>query len=95
MARSVYNVDFYTFIGYGNVLCENGDASFPFEVVVVEDELVQVLGLAHEVGLIDHPVHERGLAVVHMGDDGDISDFLHTIYNESGKDKDFSQNLKN
>ena len=80
MARSVDNIDLHTLIGHGYVLCEDGDASFPLNVIVVENQLAQVLRLTDQVSLVDHPVHEGGLAVVDMRDKRYISNFLHILY---------------
>ena len=77
MAWSVYNVDFNAFICDGHILGENGYTSFPLDVIVVEDELSEVLRLTHQVCLVDHPVHERRLAVVDMRDERYIPNFLH------------------
>ena len=79
MARSVDHIDLHTFIHYRHILCENGDASFPFEVIVVKDKLSQLLLFALLARLIDHPVHESGLSMVNMGDDRYVSDFLHSL----------------
>ena len=77
VAGSVDDIDFHAFVRDGHILRENGDAAFALQVVAVQDEVPQVLGPAHEIGLVDHPVHERRLAVVDVGDDGDIPDVLH------------------
>ena len=77
MAWSVYNVDFNAFICDGHILGKDGYTSFPLDVIVVEDELPEVLRLAHQIGLIDHPVHERRFAVVDMRDKRYIPNFLH------------------
>ena len=77
MARSVDDVDFHALIDDGNVLRQDGDAPFAFEVVVVEDELSEVFGLADQIGLVNHPVHKGGLAVVDVRDERYVPDFLH------------------
>ena len=79
MAGSVDNVDFHALVRNGHILRENGDAPLAFQVVVVQDEVPEVLGPTDEIGLVDHPVHEGGLAVVHMGNDGDIPNILHNL----------------
>ena len=77
VARSVDDVDFHALIDDGNVLRQDGDAPFAFEVVVVEDELSEVFGLADQIGLVNHPVHKGGLAVVDVRDERYVPDFLH------------------
>ncbi len=77
VARSVDDVDFYALVDDGNVLREDGDAPLAFQVVVVQDELSKVFGLADQIGLVNHPVHEGGFAVVDVRDERYIPDFLH------------------
>ena len=77
MSGSVYDVDLDSLVNNGDVLGQDGDATLALKVVVVEDELSEIFGLADKVGLIDHAVDQRGLAVVDVGDDRYVSDFLH------------------
>ena len=78
MPGSVDDVDFHPLVGDGNVLGENGDTSFALQVVVVQDKISKVFWPANEVRLIDHAVHQRGFAVVYMGDYCYVSNVLHT-----------------
>ena len=80
VAGGVYDVDLDVLVGDGHVLGEDGDSALALEVVVVEDELSEVFGLADEVRLVYHPVHERGLAVVYVGDDRYVPDILHILH---------------
>ena len=79
MAGSVDDVDFHALVGDGDVLRQDGDAALALQVVVVQDEVSKVLGAADQVGLVDHPVHEGGLAMVYVRDDRYISDVLHML----------------
>ena len=79
MARSIYNIDFNSLIWYGNILCKYGYAPFPFKVIVVKDEFSQLLLFPCLTRLINHPVHQRGLAMVDMRDDCNIPYFLHNL----------------
>ena len=79
VARGVDNVDFDILIDDGHVLGENGDSPFPLKVVVVKDKLPQIFRLTHEVGLINHPVDQGGLAVVDVRDDCYVSNICHTL----------------
>jgi hypothetical protein len=54
-------------------LGENGDAALALEVVGVHRALGDLLVLAEGAGLLEELVDERGLAMVDVGDDGDIS----------------------
>src|SRR5262249_1006292 len=55
------------------VLGQDGDALLALQVVGVQDELAHHLVLAEDVGLLEQGIHQRGLAVVHVGDDGDVA----------------------
>ena len=79
MTRGVDDVDLDILVDYGHILGQNGYASLPLDVVVVENKLTEILRLADKVGLIDHPVDQRSLAMVDMGDQRDISNFLHKM----------------
>ena len=58
----------------GGVLGEDGDAALAFEVVGIHDALDDLLVLAEGVRLAQQAVHEGGLAVVNVGDDGDVTE---------------------
>ena len=60
----------------GGVLGQNGDAALAFEVVGVHDAFGDVLVGAEDAGLVEHGVDQRGLAVVDVGDNGDIANIL-------------------
>ena len=60
--------------GNGRVFGENRDAPLAFEVVRIHHPLFHVLVVAESMGLAQQAVHQGGLAVVHMGDDGNISE---------------------
>ena len=77
VARSVDDVDFDSLVCDGDVLCENSDASFALQVVAVQDELAQILGLAHQVGLINHAVDHSSLTMVDVRDESYVAD-IHT-----------------
>ncbi len=73
--RSVYNIDFHPFVGYGHILCKNCDAPFPFEVIAVKNQFFEVFLSPDQIRLINHPVNKCSLAVVDVRDDCDVSDF--------------------
>ena len=75
MARSIHNVDLGIAIGDGGVLGQDGDATFPFQVTGVHHALYHRLVISVHTALLEHGVHQGGLAVVNVGDDGDISQF--------------------
>ena len=57
-----------------SVLGQDGDAALALEVVAVHHPLLQVLVGGEHAGLAQQLVDQRGLAVVDVGDDGDVAD---------------------
>ena len=76
MARGVHDVDLGVAVLDGGVLSQNGDAAFTLQIVGVHNALHRLLILAVDAALLEHLVYQRGLAVVDVGDDGHISQFL-------------------
>ena len=76
VARGVHDVDLGVAVLDGGVLSQNGDAAFTLQIVGVHNALHRLLILAVDAALLEHLVYQRGLAVVHVGDDGHISQFL-------------------
>ena len=76
VAGGVNDVDLDSLPGDGGVLGEDGDALLALEVVRVHDPVDHGLVGAEDAGLAQHVVNERGLAVVHVGDDCDVADFF-------------------
>ena len=76
MARGVYDVDFGILIVDGGILGQNGDAALTLQVVGVHDTLHRGLILPVDAALLEHLVHQGGLAVVNVGNDGYVSQFL-------------------
>ena len=56
-------------------LGEDGDAALALEVVGIHHPLGDALVVAERAGLLQQAVDERRLAVVDVGDDGDVSQF--------------------
>ena len=57
----------------GGVLGQDGDAALALEVVVVHHPLGHPLVRAEGAALVQQRVDQRGLAVVDVGDDGDVA----------------------
>jgi hypothetical protein len=74
VAGRVHDVDLDVLVGDGGVLGEDGDAALALEVVGIHHALGHALVVAEGVGLLEQAVHERGLAVVHVRDDGDVAE---------------------
>ena len=60
-------------------LGEDGDAALALEVVGIHGALGHALVLAEGAGLLQQPVDQRGLAMVDMGDDGDVAKISLTV----------------
>ena len=57
----------------GGVLRQNRDAALALELVAVHGALGHALVGAERAALVQHRVDKRGLAVVDVGDDGDVA----------------------
>ena len=83
MARGVNDVDFGSFIGYGSVFGEDGDATLSLNIVGVHDALGNLLTFPEHAALLKKLVHKSGFAVVNMGNNCYISDvfslLLHNV----------------
>jgi hypothetical protein len=74
VARCVDDVDAHAAVIDGAVLGEDGDAALFLDRVGIHDPLAHFLVGGEGAGLLQQAVHQRGLAVVDVGDDGDVSD---------------------
>jgi len=73
VARGVHNVDLGVTVLDGGVLGQNSDAALTLQIVGVHDTLHGLLILTVYAALLQHLIHQRGLAVVNVGDNGDVS----------------------
>ncbi len=83
VAGRVHDVDVIILVFERGVLGADGDALFLFQIHRIHQAffLGFVLVCAEGAGLLEEAVHERGLAVVNVRDDGDISNVLHRFKN--------------
>ena len=72
MARRVDDVEPGAAIFHRRAFGENGDAPFALQIARVQGALRHLLVVADGAGLAQQAVHQRGLAVIHMGDDGEV-----------------------
>ena len=61
-----------------NGLRLDGDAALALDIHRIQ-HLLDHFALGHRAGLLDQPVCERGLAMVDMGDDGEIADIVDLV----------------
>ncbi len=73
MARRIDNVDLDVVVTDARGLGQNRDAALALQVVRVHDALGDGFVGAKNAALLEHGVDQRGLAVVHVGDDGDVA----------------------
>ena len=76
VARRVDDVDLVVFIMYRRILRKDRNAALALDVAGVHDAVDDGLIFTVDAALLEHFVDEGRLAVVDVGDDGDISDFL-------------------
>ena len=76
VARGIHNVDLVVFIVHGGVLGQNGDAALTLQIAGVHDPLHSGLILPVNAALLQHFVNQGRLAVVNVGNNGNISDFF-------------------
>ncbi len=77
VTRGVDDIYFKSFVVDRDVFGENGNPSFTFEVVVVHDKLAGIFIFTEKVSREEHFVHEGSFAMVNMGNNSNVSDFLH------------------
>ena len=74
VARGVDDVDAVALPGDGGVLGQDRDATFLFLVVAVHHALGEHGAFGERARLLEQAVDEGGLAVVDVGDDGDVAE---------------------
>ena len=82
VARGVHHVDLHVLIADGGVLGQNRNAALTLQVAGVHDTVHDLLIFPVSAALLQHLVHQGGLAVVNVGDDGYVSQmFVLHIWN--------------
>ena len=80
VTRGVDDVDLRVAVPHGGILRHDRDAALALEVVRVHDAVDDLLIFAVNARLLEHLVDQRGLAVVDVRDNGDISQFIHSSF---------------
>ena len=73
MSGGVHDVDAIVVPLDSSVLGEDGNAPFLLQIIGVHDPLDIASAISQGAGLLQQLVHQGGLAVVNVGDDGDIA----------------------
>ena len=76
MARGVNNVDLYVLVISCRIFCQNGDAPFPLQIVVVHDPVGYLLVFSEDTALLKHFIHQSCFTVVNVRDDRNISQII-------------------
>src|SRR6202008_3234562 len=76
LARGFHDVELDVLPDDGRVLREDRDAALAFELVRVHDRRPLRVGVAEGVRLFQKRVHQGGLPVVDVGDDGEIAEVV-------------------
>jgi len=83
MTRRIHDVDAIIPPADRGVLGQDGDAAFTLQVVGVHDAFGRGGAFPQRARLFEELVHQGGLAVVHVGDDGDVAQLVdHETYPE-------------
>ena len=73
VARRVHDIDLHIVIEDGRVLGQNRDTAFALQVVGIHHPFNDVLVGTKGAALLQHGVNQRGLAMVHVGNNGDVT----------------------
>src|SRR5215469_13064600 len=73
MSRRVDDIDLYAPIDNSGILGQYGDASLTLEIIRVHDQLTDLLVLAKDLALLEQPVYQRSLTVIHVSNDGYVA----------------------
>ena len=76
MARRIYYVYSVILILYRGIFAEYGYAALPLQVAGVHHALLHLLVRPEYAALTQQAVHQRGLAVVNVGNYGNVTDIF-------------------
>jgi hypothetical protein len=74
MAGSVNNIDLVSAMMNREVFGKNRYAALFFEIIGVHDSFGDCFVCSEYPGMFQHCIDQRGLAMINMGDDGDVTD---------------------
>ena len=73
VARGVNNVDTNSFVIDGGVFGKNCDTTLTLKIVGVHHTGRNRLSLAEDARLVEHGIHQRGFAMVNVGNDRNVA----------------------
>ncbi len=79
MARCIHNIDAIVLPADGRILGQDGDTAFALLIIGIHDPLKLLPAGFQGSRLLQQFVHQSRLAMVDMGNDGDISNILNQV----------------
>ena len=76
MARRIHDIDMRVPVLHRAILGQNGDSALFFEVVLVHDTFRNVLMCGERARLTQHLVDQRGLAMVDVSNNRNVTDVV-------------------
>ena len=76
MARGIQNVNLYAIMHNGCIFGQNSDATLTLQVVGVHNALFHMLVRTENAALLQHSIHQSGLAMVNVGNNGNITNVV-------------------
>ena len=73
MTGSINDVNFQAVIQNGRVLGQDRDATLALQIIGVHHALNQCLVGTECATLAEHGIHQRGLTVIHVRDNGNVA----------------------
>ena len=78
MARGIDQVDLYAFVVDGNILGQNRNTSFSFQVVAIQDPFTLELRIAVLAALLKQAIDHRGLTMIDVSNNNNVADIVST-----------------
>jgi hypothetical protein len=73
MTGRIDDVDLDVVPRHGGVLRQNGDAALALQRVRVKNLRSRCVGVAEDFGLLEHSINQRGLTMIDVGDNGNVT----------------------
>jgi hypothetical protein len=83
VSGSIDNIDLHACIKHGRVFRKNRDSALALQIARVHDAFGHSLVVSEGATLAKHGVNERGLAVIHVRNNGDVANTRIQIENSS------------
>jgi len=74
MTWCVNDIYLHALVFYRDILCQNGDAPLPLQIVVVHNQLPRLFMLPEDLSHLQQSIYQGCFSMIHMGNDCNISD---------------------